>query len=352
MIINNLIKILNRDNSVYINDLGLIEKKFIPSSIDKGTIYPPHYTLTLNPEEDGNGFDFVLFVSQEEGLPLLNADDKIREWTSELNDKIGQGENVHYENFGTFLKKNDKTEFICDDITELNSDYEGMAPIQIPDAAGDKTKHKDKSKRHNHLTIIIFIIVLILSAGFAAYIFRAQLKDAIEEIMTNFGPEVTLPNAQGTGTACELAANTYIPMVVLPEPEEEVIVIPYSHDVDTLQKNEENPAEDSDYSTETSEEPELEKTKQEQPKSNSKVTVTGNYPRLDYTKGKYYLIAGSFGNVKDANKHAVQKERIGYLPQLLYQEGTHRIRVCVAVFDELPEAEAFKEAHPDCWILE
>ena len=88
MVTKNIIKFLKKGNSVYINGLGLLENRFVSSNIENGKINPPHNELILTTDEDGNGFEFVLFVSQEEGITMLEADDMISKWADELNEKI------------------------------------------------------------------------------------------------------------------------------------------------------------------------------------------------------------------------------------------------------------------------
>ena len=353
MIIENVIKILSRDNSVYINGLGLFKCKFVSSSIVDGRINPPHNELTLDTEEEGNGFEFVLFVSKEEGITLLEADDTISKWTKELNEKIGNGELVHIENFGTFLKKDGKTEFESDIIPELNEAYEGMAPIGIPDKTTGAVKTKGKGRKR--AAIITFVLLLVISCGFVAYIFREQLKEFAEDAMFHIGREVTLPAVSGAPYASEFAKTNYIDSLVVKEEEVEIenIIIPFIANNETEEKNN---SDNFDSNITTEEYPDSQSnTETEQEKEKTIIVAQTNseeYPRIDYEQGKYYAIVGSLGNERDAKTHAAWKKRIGYEPQLLYQTGSKRIRICVAVFDNAAEAASYKEKHPDCWILE
>lgn len=359
MVTKNIIKFLKKGNSLYINGLGLFEKRFVSSNIENGKINPPHNELILNTDKEGNGFEFVLFVSQEEGITMLEADDMISKWTNELNEKIETKGSVSIENFGTFLKKEEKNEFQCVTIPELNDDYEGMEPIDIPEKVTGTIsgKGKEKGKGHNRAVIAIFVILLLGSCGFVGYIFRDQLQKYAEDILINFGSEVTLPAVSGEPYASEFAKTNYIDSIAIQEEETEVepVTIPFistnneeEKEVENVENNESEEvfAEPENTDSQINTEPE------NTIENKTAHTETGDYPHIDYEKGKYYAIAGSFGNEKDAKTHAAWKKRVGYEPQLLYQTGSNRIRICVAVFDSSAEALSYKEKHPDCWILE
>ena len=349
MITKNLIEALKKNNTIYINNLGLFENKFYPARIEGGQIFPPHNSITLDTTTEGNGFEFVLFISKEEEIALMEADSEINRWVSDIFEKIESEGSAHYDNFGTFFKKNDKIEFSSDEIADLNISFEGMNPIAA-EAAGGTGRGNGDGQGKGKAAVIVFIIVAILSLGFVAYIFRENLTKQFENIISRFGKEVVLPAVKGP-YATEFAKTHFIEKIEFKEdtiatPQ---VTIPFLNCEEPI----EEPAEDDTYTEPSEENSEAVTAENTHYKPDTQTNqTTGDFPRTDYEKGKYYAIAGSFGNEADANAHAAQKVRAGYEPRLLYQQGTSRIRICVGVFATSAEAAAFKEAHPDCWILE
>ncbi|MCQ2285506.1 MAG: hypothetical protein MJZ76_01360 [Bacteroidales bacterium] len=356
MIIKNIIKILNRNNSLYINELGKISKEFIPAKISEGKIEPPHNIVTYSNEDGGTGFEFVSFVAQEEGLSLLEADTKIKEWTDKIKEEVAKNGRYQIANFGTFSQENDKMSFESAFIPELNIEYEGMCALSLP-----KVTEKEKKSSHK-AGIIIFILILLASLGIAGYIFRDQVMPKLYELIDKVIPSKTLPAIKGDGTANELSQENFLPNIIWEETkEEEMVVVPYlpqSSDNEMIDEIDE--INEATYAEEVIIE---EESAVELPAENSTTTMenspkpatskaTKEYPKINYQKGKYYAIAGSFCTEKDANLHAQYKDNSSYNPQLLYQEGSKNIRVWVGVFDTEAEALDYKEKHPKVWILE
>lgn len=132
MIINFLVKSLCEKESVYVNNLGLFRKEYEPAQIRDGMITPPGYKVVFDPDFDGNGFAFTMFVSQKGGMLITDATKQIDQWVSQLKTALSNNKSVSFENFGTFAL-NDKgvVTYICDRIAELNMEYEGMEPVSF-----------------------------------------------------------------------------------------------------------------------------------------------------------------------------------------------------------------------------
>ena len=90
-------------------------------------------------------------------------------------------------------------------------------------------KGKEKGKGHKRAVIAIFVILLLGSCGFVGYIFRDQLQKYAEDILINFGSEVTLPAVSGEPYASEFAKTNYIDSIAIQEEETEVepVTIPF-----------------------------------------------------------------------------------------------------------------------------
>lgn len=360
MIIKNVIALLQKDNSLYISNLGTFKNVLVSAKINDGQIEPPHYEIVFDEENPGNGFPLVMKIAEEEGLPLAAADDAINNWVSEIRKNLAQGEKFHIENLGTFFKKNDKIEFKSDFIPELNLEYEGMSPIEIVNSPTSKSKKKKKTGA----VILIVLLGLLLGGGVAGYIFRDRLnplaekiisgKDKLqikcENLLSNFAKEDELPGLSGTTTIAGWLEETYLPNVGLKEEEPDTTQIPFvrGFDVSTI--------EDKIIEVAIDEEPDVEIQTAESNATKETVrqgTVPSkDYPKINFESGKYYVIAGSLNSYNDAVAHAKAKESCGFKPQLLYQEGNSRIRICVAIFDNEEEAIKYRDNHTGLWILQ
>lgn len=132
MITNNIIRFLQTEESVILNRLGKFSKKTIPSIVEKDTILPPKVILEFEFIEDGSGFPIVDKISKWEFIRLLDADDAVNKWVSDLRESIQNNKSVVFENFGTFYLNDSKK--ICFEsalIKELNAEYLGMNPVPL-----------------------------------------------------------------------------------------------------------------------------------------------------------------------------------------------------------------------------
>lgn len=138
MIIQYIIELLKNNDDIYINDLGLFEKKQVSAQMIDGVLYPPQNKIFFQSNAEGNGFAFILKYAEREQKRLNDADEEIRNWVEELKGALAHNKSIHYDNFGTF-SYNHKHEIIfeSDAVRELNIDYEGMSPIKAsPLSAG------------------------------------------------------------------------------------------------------------------------------------------------------------------------------------------------------------------------
>ena len=73
MLIPYLIKALTEKENVYVNKLGLFSKQYESAQISDGMVTPPGYKVVFDPDYDGNGFAFTMFVSQKGGMLITDA---------------------------------------------------------------------------------------------------------------------------------------------------------------------------------------------------------------------------------------------------------------------------------------
>lgn len=364
MVIKNIIQYLKNENSLYINDLGLIEKVYVEAKVDNNVIFPPHFNLELNESKVGNGFAFVLFLSKNELLRIVEADMKIKEWLEELKKMIDtQGEAI-CEGLGTFFKMNDKLNLKSELISELNIEFEGMEPISLPQTTiidssiseekietdidtqtqtpvvedikeevvettlteedidkEDEAPKKRKTKKT--LGILLFIFIILGTILFLFFLFR----DNIELQWQHYQWKKEKENSMLVDTDT-IAHDTDIKDNLTIEDINETIAENFEIDTVIIEKEDEVLINEK-----------IESAKRE-------------FAKITFEQGNYYVIAGSFDTEKRAIEHALLKEKQGFSPKLLYQNGTRKIRICIQIYSSEEEALSFiQNSKGDYWIL-
>ena len=127
-----IIDILKNEDNIFINDLGLFERKTVSAQMKDKTLLPPHNTILFDANGDGNGFAFILKYAEKNQKRLNDADTEIRKWVEELNAGIQNNKSVDIDEFGTFsLNSKGVIVFESAFIKELNLDFEGMEPVAV-----------------------------------------------------------------------------------------------------------------------------------------------------------------------------------------------------------------------------
>lgn len=131
MIIKNIIEFLKGEEQLYINDLGLFKKIYKGAVVEGNQLHPPHYYLVLEESDTGNGFAFILFISKQEKLRIVDADIAIKTWIDDIKKQIAEQGFAYFENFGKFTQGKEGFVFESDTLEELNRDFEGMSPLNF-----------------------------------------------------------------------------------------------------------------------------------------------------------------------------------------------------------------------------
>ena len=132
MIIKNIIRALQTEETVYLSSLGIFRCVRMEAAISDNKITPPQVIIQFQEDKDANGFAFATKLSQWEQITIVDAYEMRNRWIDELKAAINNNQSVTYNNFGTF-RRGKKEEIIFESayIQELNIDFEGMNPLVI-----------------------------------------------------------------------------------------------------------------------------------------------------------------------------------------------------------------------------
>lgn len=132
MIIKNIIRALQTEETVYLSSLGIFRCVRMEAAISDNKITPPQVIIQFQEDKDANGFAFATKLSQWEQITIVDAYEMSNRWIDELKAAINNNQSVTYNNFGTF-RRGKKKEIIFESayIQELNIDFEGMNPLVI-----------------------------------------------------------------------------------------------------------------------------------------------------------------------------------------------------------------------------
>ena len=426
MIVKNLIAALREDDTVFVNDLGLFRKVFTRAHVEEKQVFPPRYSVLLDAEEEGSGYAFILFVSKSENIRIVDADLAIRRWVEKLTEELHKGKNVTVDGFGTFSLKKNKLEFTAaPEIPELNTEFEGMEPIDIQKYP--KQKHPERTEVLPPVEAaepvaepepepvvepepVIEPEPIVEPDGGDAMHCVSTITEAepVVELEPIIEPEPVAepepiiepepvaepepivepePVVESDGRGAMHCASTMPEPKPITEPEPEpkkhwgwiVFVVVLLAAIGVLgwffkdnildfyhQKFDKQPViEETTVVTMPIEEPVVMDTLAEadsldmtdgesvEPELETKPFDINNLEHIQYEKGKYYLVHGSFSQEADCARHIRSHHFEPYAPTVLHQSGNSRMRVCLGVFGSEAEATQFAESHniKDAWTL-
>lgn len=132
MIIKNIIRALQTEESVYLSSLGIFRCVRKEASINDNKISPPQVIIQFQEDKEANGFAFATKLSQWEQITIVDAYEMCNRWIDELKAAINNNQSITYDNFGTFRRgKKEEIIFESSYIQELNLEFEGMNPLVI-----------------------------------------------------------------------------------------------------------------------------------------------------------------------------------------------------------------------------
>jgi len=343
MITPSLIRALLEENSVAITGLGAFYVKKVPAQIKEEIVYPPQNIIEFEYSKDVEGFDFVSKLSKWEQIRIDEAQAEISKWLDLLEKGLEHNKSVFFDDFGTFSKDSSgKIVFQGIINSQLNIENEGFEPVLVSSKNKEENHQniekpvkdkrvilgKKKKKRDKFwfvLTILITFITLgtlFLKDTIYNYYQSTFIKNEANAMIKDIDNEITAY----INSITETEANDFI---ILDDSKKNLNAGEVSNDVMSNENKDKN------------------ETKVTPPKpSESKNTY------LSYQKGKYYVIAGSFTNEKDALRHIKEKKLEKYHAKLIVHPDNPRVRVSIGVFDNEKDAKDFAEQiDKNYWVL-
>ena len=128
-----ILKTLQKEAYVFIERLGAFRTQLKHAVIEKNVIHPPYNEVVFSQNDsEENNFALANLISQEKKCLFTEANEQIMRWVDELLAALQNNKSVTYEGFGTFmLDKKGNISFESAVVPQLNSQFEGMEPIDV-----------------------------------------------------------------------------------------------------------------------------------------------------------------------------------------------------------------------------
>ena len=178
--------------------------------------------------------------------------------------------------------------------------------------AESETDTEDEPEPKKHWGWIVFVVAMLAAIGILGWFFKDNLLDFYHQ---KFDKQPVVTDTT----------------VVETQPEEPVVM-------DTITESDSTDFVEEEY---TEPEPEI------------KPFDINNLEHINYEKGKFYLVHGSFSQEADCIRHIRSHHFEEYAPKVLHQSGNSRVRVCLGVFSSEEASIQFAESHglKDAWTL-
>ena len=384
-----ILKTLQKEEYVFIERLGSFRIRLRHAALEGDTLQPPYNEVVFSQNDsEENNFALANQISRDVQCLFTEANEQITAWVNELLTALQNNKSVTYEDFGTFmLDKKGNLTFESAIIPQLNSQFEGMEPIDVkhvvsipvvepepvtepepvvepepevtmkddekmnvvepepvvapepvveiePEGAmkddeddeeddEEEDEEEDDHKKRHGLAWLWVILLILIVLGVLSYIFKDKLMGYYQQ-----WKDRKQPVEQVVAPDDNADATATVDEITEPEPVEE----------------------NNDSPEETVSEPE--------PKpvtytpAVAKQSTDGKYDYIQFEQGHYYVIAGSFPSESDVIRHIRQKKLDQYSPKILKQDGVKNLRVCIGVFNTEAEAESFaKGINSGYWVL-
>ena len=409
--ISYIIKALQQNDSVYVNDLGTFSLEYVSAQLSGDTILPPHNNVLFDTTTHHDEMAFTNLVCRERQCLITQGNMLISQWVEELKTALANNKSVSFEGFGTFsLNEKGKMLFDCERVNELNLEFEGLQEVNstMPAAVGimqeDEVIEEERLKEERAKEEEERLEAERLEAERLRLEEEERLQREAEERLRAAEEEERLKEERLMAERAkeeERSKEERLKEERVKEEEEDdddfeeeeiktpkkrrslwwlfvlIILIAlgvvgylfrsqfadlYQQVISKFSKQtEQEVVTESSTEDETIEAPvdeEIEQVVEETPEpvvyepKVLKTTADGKYQYIAFETGHYYVIAGSLPNETDAEMHIRQRNLSQYSPTLVLQDGVSNIRVCIGIYDTEEEAEQFaKSINSKYWVL-
>ncbi len=338
--------LLQRD-SVILPGFGEFKTIVKPAARTKSRkITPPTKIIAFNPGVKANDYVLAKYVSDKEHVTISQGNEMLRSFVSGLHEDLQTNKEVTLQRIGQFtIDENETMTFNPDTTFNYDTSSFGLSPVGVTATEtpplSDESQEKPRKPRKKRRWMIWVAIILIILAAAAVWGFLNQETvvtgyDRVKETVLSW-----LNNPQEEA------------MIPAPQEEPETSIAPE----DVLK-----PAEDTVMNTGEKIEPAPAVTDQTQP------PVTGITPKPvtsakpiaeeSATTGQFFIIAGCYSNIENAERMVSQLVNQGFNQASLRGQtssGLHRVSACG--FNSQSEAQqALKTALSEnklknAWIL-
>ena len=126
--------LLIKNGSVSVPALGTFTLKYVPAQLYKFTnrVAPPSYELDFSTKINEQDNSLVTVLSQEYDMDEPATIEKLQVWVNEINEKINSGESFFLKDIGTLQKEDDRVKFKADKNSSLLADNFGLESTNLP----------------------------------------------------------------------------------------------------------------------------------------------------------------------------------------------------------------------------
>ncbi len=327
---------------VIIPDFGGFIANYKPAVYSNEThvFYPPSKTIAFNSNLKTNDGLLINHVSKYDGLSYIDARNKVSNFVTNINNELFSGKTFIFKETGSFIKQNDNIVFSPDITTNRLIEAFGLPTLQLPIEYNTKVKpifSANTSSKLNLLQKAAVVIPFVL------------LFSLVPQKISNI--------VNSTNSTTSFYSNSLNKNNLLNNPSS------FSDVIDNLTKTE-NALYYSESKPIRNDIKEIkidtlinsDSAFSQKYITENKVVESKNETVLTPPSNKkYFIIAGSFVEMKRVNVFCNELKSKNFNPELVNRDG--KLRISVGSFESSDDANAsitlFKQQHPEypVWLL-
>ena len=408
-----ILKTLQKEEYVFIERLGAFRTQLKHAVIEKNVIRPPYNEVVFSQNDsEENNFALANQISRERKCLFTEANEQIMRWVDELLAALQNNKSVTFEGFGTFmLDKKGNISFESAVVPQLNSQFEGMEPIDVRNvaAAAIESVSETETEDDEAMKVVETVEETESEPVVETETVDEPKDDELKKDDETMKGEETVTESEPVGANNDSPeeeddetmkddeeddddddddedeeeeyeekkrhglAWLWVLLLLLvalgalgfvfkdkitsyyhqwkekKQPAEQEVVVdePDNGNIASFEEEVEDV-------TPVEEEPQPEEVSEPEVYTPTVVKQSADkkYDYIRFEPGHYYVIAGSFPTESDVLRHVRQKKLDKYSPKILKQDGVKNLRVCIGVFDKEAEAEQFaKGIDSKYWVL-